>query len=141
MFSNEFYNLIFLGVPVGLLTTNILFINQFPDYKSDKLAGKNNLVVLFGKKSARWIYLIFLVLTYTFMFYYVDILNENISNFSLTLFYIFNSILIIIGLFIVSHIFKNYDNRSLVRSNINTIYYQMLFSILYIIILNPFYLN
>lgn len=75
------------------------------------------------------------------MFYYVDILNENISNFSLTLFYIFNSILIIIGLFIVSHIFKNYDNRSLVRSNINTIYYQMLFSILYIIILNPFYLN
>ena len=141
LFSNEFYNLIFLGVPVGLLTTNILFINQFPDYKSDKLAGKNNLVVLFGKKSARWIYLIFLVLTYTFMFYYVDILNENISNFSLTLFYIFNSILIIIGLFIVSHIFKNYDNRSLVRSNINTIYYQMLFSILYIIILNPFYLN
>ncbi len=75
------------------------------------------------------------------MFYYVDILNENISNFSLTLFYIFNSILIIIGLLIVSHIFKNYDNRSLVRSNINTIYYQMLFSIFYIIILNPFYLN
>ena len=40
LFSNEFYNLIFLGVPVGLLTTNILFINQFPDYKSDKLAGR-----------------------------------------------------------------------------------------------------
>ncbi len=141
LFSNEFYNLIFLGIPVGLLTTNILFINQFPDYKADKLAGKNNLVVLFGKKYARWIYLIFLGLTYIFMFYFVDILNENISNFSLTLFYIFNFILIIIGLFIVSHIFKNYNNRLLVRSNINTIYYQMLFSILYIIILNPFYLN
>jgi len=141
LFSEEFYNLFFLGIPFGLLTTNILFINQFPDYKSDKLAGKNNLVVLFGKKDSRWIYLFFLSLTFAFMFYFVDTLIENISNFSVTLFYIFNSVLIIIGLLIVSHIFKNYNNRLLVRSNINTIYYQMLFSILYIIILNPFYLN
>tara|TARA_B110000003_G_C16648566_1_gene533156 strand:+ start:280 stop:1620 length:1341 start_codon:yes stop_codon:yes gene_type:complete len=141
LFSKEFYNLFFLGIPVGLLTTNILFINQFPDYKSDKLAGKNNLVVLFGKKASRWIYLFFLTLTFAFMFYFVDTLIENVSNFSVTLFYIFNSGLIIIGLLIVSHIFKNYNKRSLVRSNINTIYYQMLFSILYIIILNPFYLN
>ena len=51
-----------------------------------------------------------------------DILNENISNFSLTLFYILNFILITIGLFIVSHIFKNYDNRLLVRSNICLLY-------------------
>ena len=141
LFSEEFYNLFFLGIPFGLLTTNILFINQFPDYKSDKLAGKNNLVVLFGKKDSRWIYLFFLSLTFAFMFYFVDTLIENVSNFSVTLFYIFNSGLIIIGLLIVSHIFKNYNKRSLVRSNINTIYYQMLFSILYIIILNPFYLN
>ena len=63
LFSKEFYNLFFLGIPVGLLTTNILFINQFPDYKSDKLAGKNNLVVLFGKKASRWIYLFFLTLS------------------------------------------------------------------------------
>ena len=141
LFSKEFYNLFFLGIPVGLLTTNILFINQFPDYKSDKLAGKNNLVVLLGKKASRWIYLFFLTLTFAFMFYFVDTLIENVSNFSVTLFYVFNSGLIIIGLLIVSHIFKNYNKRSLVRSNINTIYYQMLFSILYIIILNPFYLN
>ncbi|MAU59092.1 MAG: hypothetical protein CMC33_05485 [Flavobacteriaceae bacterium] len=141
LFSKEFYNLFFLGIPVGLLTTNILFINQFPDYKSDKLAGKNNLVVLLGKKASRWIYLFFLTLTFVFMFYFVETLIENVTNFSVTLFYIFNSGLIIIGLLIVSHIFKNYNKRSLVRSNINTIYYQMLFSILYIIILNPFYLN
>ena len=50
LFSNEFYNLMILGVPIGLLTTNILFINQFPDYTSDKKVGKNHLVVLFGKR-------------------------------------------------------------------------------------------
>jgi 1,4-dihydroxy-2-naphthoate octaprenyltransferase len=141
LFSKEFYNLFFLGIPVGLLTTNILFINQFPDYKSDKLAGKNNLVVVLGKKAARWVYLIFLSLTFIFMFYFVETLSESISNFSLTLFYIFNSFLMIIGLLIVLHIFKNYNKRSLVRSNINTIYYQIIFSILYILVLNPFYFN
>ena len=130
-----------MGIPLGLLTTNILYINQFPDYKSDKLAGKNNLVVVLGKKAARWVYLIFLSLTFIFMFYFVEILSESISNFPLTLFYIFNSFLMIIGLLMVLHIFKNYNKRSLVRSNINTIYYQMIFSILYILVLNPFYIN
>jgi len=141
LFSKEFYNLFFLGIPVGLLTTNILFINQFPDYKSDKLAGKNNLVVVLGKKAARWVYLIFLSLTFIFIFYFVETLSESISNFPLTLFYIFNSFLMIIGLLIVLQVFKNYNKRSLVRSNINTIYYQMIFSILYILVLNPFYFN
>ena len=28
-----------IGIPLGLLTTNILFINQFPDYESDKKTG------------------------------------------------------------------------------------------------------
>ena len=47
---------ILIGIPLGLLTTNILFINQFPDYNSDKISGKINLVVLFGKKLSRWIF-------------------------------------------------------------------------------------
>ena len=50
LYSNEFYNLLILGVPIGLLTTNILFINQYPDQASDKKSGKNHLVVLLGKK-------------------------------------------------------------------------------------------
>ncbi len=141
LFSQEFYNLIFLGIPVGLLTTNILFINQFPDYKSDKLVGKNNLVVLFGKKVSRWIYLFILLFAFIFIFYFGEVLVTNIPDFPLTLYYISNSILFLLGLLIVLHIFKNYDRRSLVRSNINTIYYQMIFSIVYILLLNPFYIN
>ena len=55
-YTIEFYNLLLLGVPIGLLTTNILFINQYPDYTSDMKVGKNHLVVLLGKKPSRWIY-------------------------------------------------------------------------------------
>ena len=47
LFSTEFYMLLSLGIPFGFLTTNILFINQFPDAESDALTGKNHLVVTF----------------------------------------------------------------------------------------------
>ena len=40
----------FLSIPIGLLTTNILIINEFPDYEGDLKTGKNHLVVTFGKK-------------------------------------------------------------------------------------------
>ena len=56
--SNEFYMLLSLGVPFGFLTTNILYINQFPDAESDAKTGKNHLVVTLGKKAARWLSLI-----------------------------------------------------------------------------------
>ena len=84
-FSNEFINLFLLGIPLGILTTNILFINQFPDYKSDKMVSKNNLVVLFGKKTSRWIYLLFLLITFVFIFLFADTLNDKILNFSYNL--------------------------------------------------------
>ena len=42
-----------VGLPVGLLTTAILWINQFPDEESDRKAGKINLVVVLGKQRAR----------------------------------------------------------------------------------------
>ena len=49
--SEHFINCLLLGIPMGLLTTNILLIrNQFPDAESDKMTGKNHLVVTFGKR-------------------------------------------------------------------------------------------
>ena len=44
------------GAAVGLLTTNILYINQFPDYWSDREAGKGTLVVRLGTARARFVY-------------------------------------------------------------------------------------
>lgn len=45
-----------IGVPAGLLTAAILWINEFPDAPSDAKTGKNHLVVVLGKRAARWGY-------------------------------------------------------------------------------------
>ncbi len=45
-----------VGVPLGLLTTAILLINEFPDAEADALAAKNHLVVVLGKARSRWVY-------------------------------------------------------------------------------------
>lgn len=52
------------GAPIGLFTTAILWINQFPDLKADQLSGKFNLVVTLGQERARWGYLVLLVLAF-----------------------------------------------------------------------------
>ena len=88
LFSEDFFNFLIIGIPLGLLTTNILFINQFPDYKSDKLSGKNNLVVLLGKSLSRYVYFLILILSFISMFFVKPILIENIINFNLPAFYI-----------------------------------------------------
>ncbi len=46
--------LVFL--PYGLLVTNILYINQFPDRAADSTAGKHHWVVRLGPERGRWIY-------------------------------------------------------------------------------------
>lgn len=45
-----------IGLPIGLLTGAILWINQFPDVESDAQTGKKNLLVTIGKKAGRWGY-------------------------------------------------------------------------------------
>lgn len=45
----------FAGGVVGLLVTNILLANQFPDYRADAAVGKRNWVVRLGpRQAARW---------------------------------------------------------------------------------------
>ncbi|HIJ73803.1 MAG TPA: 1,4-dihydroxy-2-naphthoate octaprenyltransferase [Candidatus Hydrogenedentes bacterium] len=44
------------SLPVGLLITNVLYINQFPDYESDHDSGKRTLVVRLGTHRARFVY-------------------------------------------------------------------------------------
>jgi len=50
-----------IGIPIGLLTVLILWINQFPDKEADKATGKHNLIVVLGKEKARWGYLLLLL--------------------------------------------------------------------------------
>jgi len=111
--SSYFNDLLLLSIPIGLLTTNILLINEFPDYEGDIKTGKNHLVVTFGKKNSCYIYLLNLVI---------------ISLITLYSAMTFNPILFLPLLFVLTygskitvHIFKNYNKRSLVSANWDTI--------------------
>jgi 1,4-dihydroxy-2-naphthoate octaprenyltransferase len=55
----------YFGIPFGILTTAILWINQFPDRASDKIAGKNHLVVMLGLERSSWGYLILMISAFT----------------------------------------------------------------------------
>jgi 1,4-dihydroxy-2-naphthoate octaprenyltransferase len=44
------------SLPLSMLITNIIWINQFPDWESDRAAGKHHLVVRMGRSLARWVY-------------------------------------------------------------------------------------
>ena len=136
LYSEEFYNLIILGIPLGLLTTNILFINQFPDYTSDKKVGKNNLVVLLGKKSSKWIYALNSALAVGSLYFISqNILNETQSTLFL---YVLIPVTMIYSYYLISGLFKYYNSRKLIKYNIHTIYFHMFFSFVYMIILGSF---
>ena len=137
--SSEFYMLLSLGVPFGLLTTNILYINQFPDAESDAKTGKNHLVVTFGKKAARWGYLVILSLAFYSSVYLNDLLNVH-ENFNSNVFLIGNALLYLFGLSIFMKLLKNYERRELVNANIQTIVLQTLFCVFYIVSLNLFFI-
>lgn len=138
--SSEFYMLLSLGVPFGFLTTNILYINQFPDAESDAKTGKNHLVVTLGKKAARWGYLVILSLAFYSSVYLNDLLNVH-ENFNSNVFLVGNAVLYLFGLSIFMKLLKNYQKRELVNANIQTIILQTLFCVFYIISLNLFFIQ
>ena len=121
--SIHFMNCLLMGIPLGLLTTNILLINEFPDMKSDAETGKNHLVVTFGKKASRWIYFIFLILAVGSSFY----MYQELNNKYLLIPTIF---CLLFGLMIFKHILKHYEARTLVDANWKTIGLQALYSII-----------
>ena len=46
------------ALPIAFSIFNVILINEFPDYVADKKAGKQNLVVRFGKKRMSRIYVL-----------------------------------------------------------------------------------
>jgi 1,4-dihydroxy-2-naphthoate octaprenyltransferase len=52
------------SLPVGLLISAILYINEFPDLRADEAAGKRTLVVRLGFKRASYGYAVFMFLVY-----------------------------------------------------------------------------
>ncbi len=52
------------SIPVGLLTTNILVVNNLRDLPTDRAAGKRTLAARIGERATRWQYASFTVLAY-----------------------------------------------------------------------------
>lgn len=113
----------FAGLPIGLLTTAILWINEFPDAPSDAATGKNHLVVVLGRANARWGYLALLA-----------------AAFGLVIFGVVAGVfppgaLLILGglpLAVLATwvMIRHYDDRALVRANVATIQLHVLAGLL-----------
>ena len=128
LFSDLFYMALLLGIPHGLLTTNILYINQYPDTVSDAKTGKNHLIVTFGKKNARWGYLLILITAFISSILLIPSL-EMFGDFNKNIFLIGNFALFAYGLFAFINLYKNYDKRELIHSNLKTIYLQIFYGL------------
>jgi len=46
------------SIPAFFMTFNLLLLNEFPDEEADRGGGRHNLVILLGRKTAAWIYVI-----------------------------------------------------------------------------------
>jgi 1,4-dihydroxy-2-naphthoate polyprenyltransferase len=109
----------FIGLPIGLLTTAILWINQFPDMASDARAGKINLVVVLGKERARWGYL--LIVCAAFLSVLIGVLAGVVPL----------TALLILGSLPLAYaaariLFRHYTDRGLIKANAMTILLQLL---------------
>jgi 1,4-dihydroxy-2-naphthoate octaprenyltransferase len=59
--------LLHTSMALGLLVAAFLWINEFPDYRADKQAGKNNLVVRLGPQKAALCYVTIIATGYTWL--------------------------------------------------------------------------
>jgi 1,4-dihydroxy-2-naphthoate octaprenyltransferase len=115
-----------IGIPLGLLTTAILWINEFPDTPSDIETGKIHLVAALGIENARWGYLGLIVLAYISTILLA--INEITSM---------DTLLVLItapgAAWLTYRLFQDYQSRDLVSTNISTIGLQAVAGILFII--------
>lgn len=48
----------------GILTTNLLFLNEFPDWEADQKGGRRHFVISLGKKDASYLFVVLLITSY-----------------------------------------------------------------------------
>ena len=120
------WNAFLFGIPLGILTTAILWINQFPDTKSDEIAGKHHLVVVLGLEKASWGYLILMLAAFgsIYALYMYGIVEQG-------------ALLSLLGLPVALYysyqVIKNYNTRELAGANWGTIGIHAITGILLII--------
>ena len=102
------------GIPLGILTTAILWINQFPDRKSDEIAGKNHLVVVLGLEKSSWAYLALMISAFTsiYLLYYYSVIQQGA---------LLSMLALPIAIYFSYRVLNNYDTRELAWANWGTI--------------------
>lgn len=121
--TEHLINCLYIGIPMGLLTTNILLINEFPDMESDQKTSKNHLVVTFGKEKSRWIYLFILALSIFFTYMLATKIENNLILIAIGL-------LLLYGGYVFSVLYNKYNSRELVSANWGTIVMQAVYCII-----------
>jgi 1,4-dihydroxy-2-naphthoate octaprenyltransferase len=115
------------ALPLAILVTAILYINEFPDYAADKKAGKNTLIVRLGKVRARPIYALLIGLSF------IAIALGVMYN-SLPLFSLISLLALPLGFFAIKTLYASYDNSTaLIPAIKNTIMLHTLVSVLLIL--------
>jgi len=117
------------GIPLGILTTAILWINQFPDRESDEIAGKNHLVVVLGLERASWGYLILMISAFSsiYLLYSYEIIQQGA---------LLSLLALPIALYFSYKVVNNYNTRELAIANWATIGIHLITGILLIIGVN-----
>ncbi|MBU3742735.1 MAG: hypothetical protein FGM24_10695, partial [Candidatus Kapabacteria bacterium] len=116
------------GIPAGLLTTNILVINQVPDTPGDASTGKNHLLVTFGIDATPVVYGIFWGISTAVTFWLA-------MNYAKPYLYVPAAASLVGGIQIIAYMRRHLHERSLVRANVNTIKLQLLVTMLFAIAL------
>src|SRR4030066_2298993 len=55
---------LFASITPGILTANLLFLNEFPDREADLKGGRRHFVISMGKKDASYLFVVFLIASY-----------------------------------------------------------------------------
>jgi len=56
--------ILMISLPPGILTSLLLFLNEFPDLEADQAGGRHHLVIHFGRRRSALIYTIALIILY-----------------------------------------------------------------------------
>ena len=103
-----------VGIPIGFLVAAIVYVNEFPDYNSDKATGKNTLIVVFGPEKARAGY-VALILG-AFLSIIILAVNGTIPILALT-----SLLAAYFGIRAIQTLYKYYNDRLLQPANWGTI--------------------
>jgi 1,4-dihydroxy-2-naphthoate octaprenyltransferase len=75
--SLSFFPLL-VSIPIGVLITNVLWINQFPDYEADKMGNKRNWVVRLGKRRSLYIFAALFLISYLYIVFLALYIHKSL---------------------------------------------------------------